>query len=194
MIPDVTRRTVCEILALAVLPLALALIVPALAERVYGQGTDSTRDPVKTFAPELGTVLPTADSFTFVDGDQPHFRGYRAGAEGNTVLVGFAFLTTELAPRVYGYKGHITMMVGMTPGGSINAVEVVYHYEPFGYFSIDVPKWIMQFDGKSVLAPLKVGEDIDGVSRATITVEAATLAIRQASRRMARLFLSERGR
>ena len=194
MIPGVTRRAASEILVLAVLPLALALIVPALAAELYGQGTNSTKDPIKTFAPELGAVLPNAEHFTFVEGDQPHFRGYRAGTEGNPVLVGFAFLTTELAPRVFGYKGHITMMVGMTPGGSINGVEVVYHYEPFGYFSIDGPRWIAQFEGKSVLSSLKVGEDIDGVSRATITVEAATLAIRQAARRMARLFLSERGR
>jgi transcriptional regulator of nitric oxide reductase len=194
MIPGVTRRANFEILALVILPLALTLLVPALSAEIYGQGTDSTKDPIKTFAPELRAVLPDADGYTFVEGDQPHFRGYRAGTEGNPVLVGFAFLTTELAPRVFGYKGHITIMVGMTPGGTINGVEVVYHYEPFGYFSIDDPRWIAQFENKSVLSPLKVGEDIDGVSRATITVEAATLAIRQASRRMARLFLSERER
>ena len=48
-----------------------------------------------------------------------------------------------------------------------------------------------QFKGKSVLDPLQVGTDIDAVSRATITVEAATRAIRQGSRQLVRQFLSE---
>ena len=194
IISGVTRRAETELCALALLTLVLVLVVPTLASYVYGQGTDSTNVPVTTFAPELEAVLPHADTYRFIDGELPHFRGYRTGTDGSKVLAGFAFLTTELAPRVFGYKGHITMMVGMTPGGTINRVRMVYHYEPFGYFSVDDPEWIGQFNGKSILSPLKVGEDIDGVSRATITIEAATLAIRQASRRMARLFLSERRR
>ena len=41
--------------------------------------------------------------------------------------------------------------------------------------------------------PLEVGNDIDAVSRATITVENATRAIRQGSRQLIRQFLSEAG-
>ena len=49
-----------------------------------------------------------------------------------------------------------------------------------------------QFIGKSILDPLEVGNDIDAVSRATITIEAATRAIRQGSRQLVRQFFSER--
>ena len=61
---------------------------------------------------------------------------------------------------------------------------MVYHDEPFGYFSIDLPEFIEQFRGKSALAPMTVGDDIDGVSRATITNNAAVRSIRDSARRM----------
>ncbi len=96
-----------------------------------------------------------------------------------------------MTPRVYAYKGRITMLVGMDTAGSLIDVQVVHHYEPFGYFSIDPPEFAAQFENKSILDPLEVGEDIDAVSRATITVTAATRAIRQGARLLAREFLAE---
>ena len=84
------------------------------------------------------------------------------------------------------------MLVGMSPGGTLLDISIVYHNEPFGYFSIDLPKFVQQFRGKSVLDRLTVGDDIDAVSRATITNNAAVRAIRDSARRMAREFLAER--
>ena len=46
-----------------------------------------------------------------------------------------------------------------------------------------------QFTGKSVRAPFRVGEDVDAVSRASITVNGATRAIRDSARTMAKAFL-----
>ena len=86
------------------------------------------------------------------------------------------------------------MLVGMDPGGTLIDISIVYHDEPFGYFSIDPPEFIEQFRGKSVLAPMTVGQDIDGVSRATITNNAAVRSIRDSARRMAREFLTERSK
>ncbi len=80
----------------------------------------------------------------------------------------------------------------MDLGGTLLNLSVVYHNEPFGYFSIDLPKFIEQFRGKSVLDQLSVGDDIDAVSRATITNNSAVRAIRDSARRMAREFLVER--
>jgi hypothetical protein len=48
---------------------------------------------------------------------------------------------------------------------------------------------VAQFTGKSVRAPFRLGEDIDAVSRATITMTSAVRAIRDSSRAMARQFL-----
>ena len=56
---------------------------------------------------------------------------------------------------------------------------------------MDRPEFPDQFVGKSILDPLEVGQDIDAVSRATITVEAATRAIRQGARQLAGEFLAQ---
>jgi len=140
----------------------------------------------------LREVLPGADRFRFVDTGTPHYRGYRTGSNGEETLLGFGFFTVDFAPQVRGYKGEIWMLVGMDLGGTLLNLSVVYHNEPFGYFSIDLPKFIEQFRGKSVLDQLSVGDDIDAVSRATITNNSAVRAIRDSARRMAREFLAER--
>jgi transcriptional regulator of nitric oxide reductase len=138
----------------------------------------------------LRRLMPQADRFELVETGARHFRGYGAVAGHEPALVGLAFFTTDLAPRVYAYKGRITMLVAMDTAGRLIGVRVVHHYEPFGYFSIDLPAFADQFRAKSILDPLEVGDDIDGVSRATITVTAATRAIRQAARQLAREFLA----
>ena len=141
--------------------------------------------------PRLREVLPEADSFTFESARLPHFRAHTVNARGEKTLVGLAFFTNELNPKVHGYKAQFWMLVGMTPNGVLTGISIDYHAEPFGYFSIDPPKYVRQFKGKSILDPLAVGNDIDAVSRATITIEAATRAIRQGSRQLVRQFLSE---
>ena len=154
--------------------------------------TAHAQPPSVTEADEaaLRRLIPSADHFELVQSPPRHFRAYRELMPGGeTPLVGLAFFTTDLTPRIYAYKGRITMLVGLDPAGSLIDVHVVHHYEPFGYFSIDLPAFPAQFVGKSVLDPLDVGVDVDAVSRATITVEAATRAIRQGARQLAREFL-----
>ena len=166
--------------------LAVALAVTATATAA-AQGFVSPADEAA-----LRRLLPDADRFELHDRGARHFRAF-AAAEAGAVprLIGLAFFTTDLAPRIYAYKGRITSLVAMDPGGRLIGVQVVHHYEPFGYFSIDLPGFTPQFAGKSILEPLEVGGDIDAVSRATITMEAATRAIRQGARRLARDFLAE---
>ena len=166
--------------------LAVALVLTAAATAA-AQGFVSPADEA-----ELRRLLPEADRFELHDRGSRHFRAFAsAGVGAAPRLIGLAFFTTDLAPRVYAYKGRIESLVAMDPGGRLIGVRVVHHYEPFGYFSIDLPGFTPQFAGKSILDPLDVGGDIDAVSRATITVEAATRAIRQGARRLARDFLAE---
>jgi NosR/NirI family nitrous oxide reductase transcriptional regulator len=140
----------------------------------------------------LRRLLPEADHFELHDRGARHFRAFAAPESGAAPrLIALAFFTTDLAPRIYAYKGRIESLVAMDPGGRLIGVRVVHHDEPFGYFSIDLPGFAPQFAGKSILDRLEVGGDIDAVSRATITMEAAIRAIRQGARRLARDFLAE---
>ena len=173
---------------LGALSVLAVLLVPAV------MGAQGRLDLLVPAADEvaLRTLVPQAHSFELVETPLRHFRAYAPSASGgDPTLVGFAFFTTDVTPRLYAYKGRITLLVGMDTAGSLIGVQVVYHYEPFGYFSIDLPEFVAQFKHKSILDPLEVGEDIDAVSRATITVTAATRAIRQGARLLAREFLAE---
>ena len=62
-------------------------------------------------------------------------------------------------------------------------------HEPYGYFSVEPAAFAAQFAGKNIRDPFKVGDDIDAVSRASITILSATRAIRNSARRMATQYL-----
>lgn len=171
----------------ALVVVAALFVFPALT---YAQRYRAIAD-FDRYDKYLREVLPDADTFRFVDTGTPHYRGYRTNPNGNETLVGFGFFTVDFAPAIRGYKGEIWMLIGMNPGGVLLDVNIIYHDEPFGYFSIDVPTFVEQFHGKSVLDQLTVGNDIDAISRATITNKSAVRAIRDSSRRMAREFLAE---
>ena len=105
-------------------------------------------------------------------------------------MAGYAFWTTEILPLERGYGGPIAILVGMDMTGHLTGVIVGEHHEPYGDFSIDPPRFATQFKNKDVRNPFKLGEDVDAVSRATITMSSAVRAIRNSARRMARQYLT----
>lgn len=161
------------------LVLVLSLVAGTIA--VLPAGGQSMNDRLKQ-------LFPAATSFSAKEGDPPHFKAYTGGAA--KTLAGYAFWTTELAPLERGYGGPIAMLVGLDTTGKLTGIIMGEHHEPYGDFSIDMPKFAATFRNKDVRDPFKLGEDIDAVSRATITMSSAVRAIRNSSRRMARQFLT----
>lgn len=140
---------------------------------------------------QLNQLFPAATAFSPKAGDPPHFKAYISDAQsGQPTLAGFAFWTTELEPLERGYDGPIKVLVGMDTHGILTGILVVEHHEPYGYFSVDPPAFRAQFKGKSIRDPFRVGNDIDAVSTATLTVTSATRAVRNGARRVARQFLT----
>jgi len=92
-------------------------------------------------------------------------------------------------PQEHGYHGPIHMLVGLDMTGILTGVIVTYDSEPYGYFSVEPPKFAAQFKGKKINDPFRVGGDVDAVSRASITIGSATRAIRDASRMVAQKLL-----
>jgi len=72
-------------------------------------------------------------------------------------------------------------------------VLVTEHREPYGYFSVDLPEFALQFKGKDIRDPFKVGTDVAAVSRATISINSSSRAIRNGGRRLARALLTPSG-
>jgi NosR/NirI family nitrous oxide reductase transcriptional regulator len=140
---------------------------------------------------QLRQLFPSANAFSAKEGDPPHFTAYiNDPRSGPPTPTGFAFWTTELEPLERGYEGPVKILVGMDMKGILTGIVVVDHHEPYGYFSIDPPRFAAQFKGKSIRDPFKVGADIDAVSRASISVTSASRAVRNSARRVARQLLT----
>jgi NosR/NirI family nitrous oxide reductase transcriptional regulator len=135
---------------------------------------------------QLAQLFPAATAFSPKGSDPPV---YKALAGGQNVI-GYAFWTTELEPLERGFDGPIKILVGMDLKGVLTGVIVAQHNEPYGNFSVDLPRFPAQFKNKSIRDQFKVGVDIDAVSRATITVTSASRAVRNSARRIARQLLT----
>jgi NosR/NirI family transcriptional regulator, nitrous oxide reductase regulator len=137
-------------------------------------------------------LFPNAVAFSSFGGTPLHWKAYGVDPKTNPNAppIGVIFWTTDMVPNEVGYHGAIHMLVGMDMTGILTGVVVDYDSEPYGYFSVDPPKFAAQFKGKSVRDQFRVGVDVDYVSRATISVTSAARAIREASRIVARALLS----
>jgi transcriptional regulator of nitric oxide reductase len=170
----------------------LAAIAVGLVLLAVGASGQNSNDA--DLESRLKKLFPNAATFSAKTGSPAHYKAFgpaAAGKEGE--LVGLAYWTTELEPLERGFDGPIKMLVGLNPAGEITGVIVTDHREPYGYFSVDLPDWPTQFDGKSIREPFKVGADVDAISRATITVQSASRAIRNSSRKVARAHLAPPG-
>ena len=108
----------------------------------------------------------------------------------NAPPIGFIFWTTDVTPQEVGYHGPIHFLVGMDTRGIIQGVVMDYNSEPYGYFSVDPPKFVEQFKNKSIRDPFQIGRDIAAVSRASITMNHAARVLRDSTRTMAKTFLT----
>ena len=164
------------------LTLAAAGAIVVAADRIY-----TLPDP----SAELKRLLPAAASFSPLGGQPMHFKAFAADPKTNPSAppLGIAFWTTDLVPNEHGYHGPIHILVGMDMTGVLTGVIVTYDSEPYGYFSVQPPKFAAQFKGKSIRDPFRVGGDVDAVSRASITINSAARAIRDSSRMVARQLL-----
>ena len=173
-------RNVGLILIIATL-LAPAIVLPFA-------GLQST--PETALQNQLKRAFPSATSFsTKQPGPPPHFVAYT----GDKSIAGYVFWTTEVEPLERGYDGPIKMLVGVDTKGILTGVLVVEHREPYGYFSVDLPRFPAQFKSKDIRDPFKLGADVDAVSGATITINSSSRAIRNGARRIARAFITPPG-
>ena len=103
------------------------------------------------------------------------------GLDESGEIVGYA--AVGQAP---GYAGPIEMLVGVSPTGEILAALVVVQRESPGFFRlVDRSDLVNRYTGRSIKAPLQLGNDLDAVSGATVSAEAVAAATRQAVRTIA---------
>jgi len=169
-------------LAALVLSVCCGGAVSAAGDRIYTAPNPSA---------ELKRLFPTATAFSALAGEPLHFNAYAADPKANPAAppLGVAFWTTDLVPQEHGYHGPIHILVGMDMTGVLTGVVVTYDSEPYGYFSVEPPRFAMQFKGKTIHDTFRVGVDVDAVSRASISISSAARAIRDSARMVAKQVL-----
>jgi polyferredoxin len=86
-----------------------------------------------------------------------------------------------------GYGGPLKVIVGVDSVGNILGMEIIENHETPGFFRrVGSTGFLEQFDDKTIRDPMRIDNDIDGISGATLTVEAIATSIRQSVRTIAR--------
>jgi len=182
MLPSSTGRVLPALIVTA----AFALLLTSV-QRLEGQRVD--RIPASL----LQDVMPGADRFAEARGDPPVISGFRTAEDGTEVLHGYVFLTSDLPPEQYGYSGPIEALVGMTPGGTLTGMRVTDYRESYmrsmGDF-LRVPGFQEQFAGKYIGDSFRLWDDIEGISRVSISVRALSRGVRDSARRVATAYAS----
>ena len=164
----------------------LALMTSCCALATLGQSAQISEE-------QLTVVLPQAERFSTKQGEPPVYIGYASSAE-DAEIVGYAFETTDFEPQEIGYSAPIEVLVGIDLEGELAGIEILFYRESYksirGDF-LNSERFPNQFAGKSVADGFRVGRDIDGVSRATISSWAVSRGIRNSAREVASAYLGE---
>jgi NosR/NirI family nitrous oxide reductase transcriptional regulator len=150
---------------------------------------DAPQDAPEAWLELLRRVVPRAERFTDRRGQPPVFEAYaRDPSTGAEALVGYAFLTSDLPPEQKGFNAPIEVLVGMDLGGVLTGIVVTDYTESHratrGDF-LAAPGFQEQFAGKDIGDAFQVRRDVDGITGATITVDAMSRGIRNAAREVA---------
>ena len=97
---------------------------------------------------------------------------YYAASRGDTLL-GYAFLDTHPVRTMSE-----TLLIAVDPAGRVLAAEILAFHEPEDY--LPPPRWLQTLLGRRLSPHLRPGDQVDGISGATLSARAATEAVRRA--------------
>ncbi len=141
-------------------------------------------------------VLPGAEAFSARKGNPPYVEAYRSNAAQRT-LVGYVFLSTDIA-SIPAYSGKpLVTLIGMDLRGRIVGVKVLKHSEPILLVGIPesaLTRFVSQYLGKLAWDRIEIGagrdaeqyQRIDAISGATVTVIAENQTVMRSAYEIAR--------
>lgn len=166
---------------------------------LLGAGTAFAQTPFSRQVNEaqLKEVMPAAGRFSEKAGTPPVFTAFATDpGPGDDVIVGYVFQTSDLPPQEIGFSSTIDVLVGLDLNATVTAIKVLDYNESFlssrGDF-LSIRPFQEQFRRKPLSEPFRVGRDIDGVSRATISSWATSRGVYNAARQVAQAYLTGSG-
>lgn len=148
----------------------LALTMVALFSfSALGQNETDAEEAIKNIFPISQPVITETETRTF---EEQEVKVYRVSAEGK--IIGWAIVLDEM-----GKVKPITFLVGIDAQGKVAGIHIVEYRDMFGS-GIKRRSFLRQFQGKSLKDKISIGADIDAVTSATISSQAAASAVRKA--------------
>lgn len=131
------------------------------SEKVTSEKKEITGDLKVKVEKALGVSLPK-ENYTF----------YIGSTKGGTD--GYALIDNQI-----GKTEPITFMTILDPQGKVRAVEILVYRESHGG-EVQSRRFLKQFDKKTVRDPIRVGQDIDNISGATLSARALATGVKRA--------------
>ena len=180
LLQTISRRVVSRVLLAAVVSLAAGralaqegvFLTEEQAPHAVFPDADAFERQVVTATPEmhermkntLGTAEPSVWEEQYVT-----FKATHAAA-----LVGYAIVVEEI-----GKHRPITFVVGVRPDGSVNDVAVMAYREAYGG-EVRSKRFLNQYRGKTAKSGLQTYSDVQNIAGATLSVDAASRAVKKA--------------
>jgi len=149
-----------KILKISVLALGTVLII---VSNLWHYWQRESPEPTQE---DLVSVLPGATRFQFHSDPVSYYQGFFPDGRP----AGLAFVTSQVPPKIPGFTSEISILVGMTPTGTISRLEILHQQETPTYFRMVLDSGLLpSFLG----VDLKSGfPELDAVSGATISSQA----------------------
>jgi thiamine biosynthesis lipoprotein ApbE/Na+-translocating ferredoxin:NAD+ oxidoreductase RnfG subunit len=177
----INRRAFLTRAAVFLLGIGLSLFLPR---------TGRTAVVYQTEDEALKNMIPDADRFDtkeiVLTGDQQlraeEIAGKRfsdSGVRYNIAMKKEGIIGYGFPIEVIGKDRPITLLIGIAPDGKVIQVEVLIYRESRGS-EVRYPRFMAQFQGKKKEAPLRMGDDIQSISGATLSSRGVTYGVRKA--------------
>lgn len=174
------KKTFLNIIVL--LTFLIAVVLNSYGRK--GQG------PLAINEADLRSIMPEGDSFR--KNEAPPFRYYEVYRENG--LIGYCLNTADAAPDERGYNGPIEMLVALDKDCGIKDLKILRHSETPEYVAgMLEPKFLNQFKQKGPEDRFIVGEDVDNITRATISVKAVAGSLKTSVDKMQSVIYGESG-
>jgi len=123
---------------------------------------------------DLKYVFPQGEKFIEINDKIYYWKVYKKGE-----FAGICYVTTDIDKSVKGFVDYIHILVGVDTNKSITGIKVLEHREDIPEANKITEKWFEnQFKGKTIYSKFEIGEDIDGITGATITSRAVAKSIK----------------
>ena len=137
--------------------------------------------------PLLPIAAPGAAAFSERHGEPPRWTALEQPEGKAPRPIGTVVASADLAPGVRGYAGAVPLLVGVAPDGTITGVALLPNHETPSYAArIEREGFLRQFAGRKAGDALVLEQDLDGVTRATVTAAAVAEGVRRSARTAAR--------